>query len=369
MRVLLVANYAGDRQESMLRFADMMQQGLLQAGHEVRVIQPPVRVGARQAPAGLGKWLGYVDKFLVFPPQLRRASQWADIVHICDHSNAMYSAWTGQKPSLVTCHDMLAVRGALGEDTDCPASTSGKVLQRWIVRGLRRADSVAAVSSATAADCERITHRPPARVATVLNALNYPYREDCAAADLLAGRLPGLDLRKPFVLHVGSNLPRKNKLAVIQAFARASSSVDLQLVFAGPPLTGELRKTLRAENIEQRTIEAVKPDNELLQALYNTALCLLFPSRFEGFGWPLIEAQACGCPVLCSRCGPFSEVVGEAALMRDADDVDGFARDIELLATSPSERERLREAGRKNVRRFSPDQMIARYLELYGELV
>ena len=135
MRVLLVANYQNDGQESMQRFAALMHDSLTAAGHEVRIVRPPSVLGRRgRTLQGVGKWLGYVDKFLVFPPSLRREARWADVVHICDHSNSMYSSWAGHTPSIVTCHDMLAVRGALGEATDCPPSATGKYLQKWIIR-------------------------------------------------------------------------------------------------------------------------------------------------------------------------------------------------------------------------------------------
>ncbi|HYF50967.1 MAG TPA: glycosyltransferase, partial [Planctomycetota bacterium] len=116
MKVLLVANYEGDRQESMNRFAQLLAAGLEASGIQVSVLRPPVRIGG----GGLfSKWRAYVDKFILFRSMIRRASAAADLVHICDHSNAMYVELL-RKPTVVTCHDLLAVRGALGENTDCP---------------------------------------------------------------------------------------------------------------------------------------------------------------------------------------------------------------------------------------------------------
>lgn len=370
MKIVLVGNYLRDRQESMQRFSALMQRGLEQAGHEVKVVRPAEVVSRLNSGArGVGKWLGYVDKYVMFPPQFRAAVRWADVVHICDHSNAMYSSWVGGIPCVVTCHDMLAVRGALGEETDCPASLTGRYLQRWIVRGLRRANVVVSVSTATAADVEKIVGGSAEKRTVVLNALNYPYRR--LSREEALGRLrqvEQLDAARPFVLHVGSNLARKNRSGVIRAFARASREVDLQLVLVGPPLTSELQDLIGAEGIAGRVTTIVKSSAEVLEALYNQALALFFPSRFEGFGWPLIEAQACGCPVICSRCAPFAEVVGSSAICRDADDERGFAEDIVRLARDAGEREAWSAAGLRNASRFEPAQMIARYLEVYGEL-
>ena len=396
MKILLLGNYISDRQESMHRFAALMQSGLIRAGHEVKVLRPPVLLGRfKNGNSGLGKWLGYVDKFVLFPPMLRAKARRADLIHICDHSNAMYSSWTGASPCVVTCHDMLAVRGALGEQTDCPASFAGRRLQHWIVRGLRRAAALVPVSTATAADVERIVGGKKPR--TILNSLNYPYRRlpreealarlECECAELPSS--PGRDRKaepwdwtRPFVLQVGSNLARKNRPGVIRAFALASRMTDLQpskptavsavaqhlqLVLVGPPLTPELWNLIRSEGIADRVKVMVKPASEVLEALYNLALVFFFPSRYEGFGWPLIEAQACGCPVICSHCAPFAEVVGNSAICRDHDDERGFAADILRLAYDEGERRALSEAGLRNAERFKPAQMIARYLELYQE--
>lgn len=370
MKIVLVGNYLTDHQESMLRFSTLMQDGLTQAGHEARVVRPPVAVGRlRRGAHGAGKWLGYVDKFVLFPGMLRSAVRWADVVHICDHSNAMYSSWVGSTPCVVTCHDMLAVRGALGEDTDCPASLTGRYLQRWIVRGLQRADLVASVSTATGSDVEKIVGGSAGKRKVILNALNYPYRRISREAAWGRLRQAGqLEEARPFVLHVGQNHMRKNRAGVIRAFAKASREADLQLVFAGQPLSAELEGLMRAEGVADRVSVLVKPCNEVLEALYNLALALLFPSRFEGFGWPLIEAQACGCPVICSRCTPFTEVVGSSAISRDVDDERGFAEDMVRLAHDAGEREAWSAAGLRNAARFEPGQMIARYVDVYGEL-
>ena len=370
LRVLLVGNYALDRQESMHRFAGLMQDGLRQAGHQVKLLRPPVLMGRlKNGNSGLGKWLAYLDKFFFFPGLLRAEARRADVVHICDHGYAMFAGWVGATPSVVTCHDMLAVRGAMGEQTDIYPSATGHYLQRWIVRGLRRAKVIVSDSSATAADVQRIIGGKPAKK-VILLSLNYRYqklRPEEAVARLV--HLTELDTAKPYVLHVGHNHPRKNRPCVIRAFARASRETDLQLVLAGPPLTPELLELIDAQGIADRVTVIVKPSNEVLEALYNLALALLFPSRFEGFGWPLIEAQACGCPVICSRCAPFAEIVGDSAICRNVEDERGFAEEILRLARDDGERGAWSEAGLRNAQRFTPAQMIARYIEAYRELL
>ncbi len=102
----------------------------------------------------------------------------------------------------------------------------------------------------------------------------------------------------------------------------------------------------------------------MLEALYNCATAFLFPSRFEGFGWPIIEAQACGCPVICSDRAPLAEVAGDAGLIHPVEDEEGFAAEI-IRLTDPEERALWSARSLRNAERFSTDQMIAEYISVY----
>ncbi len=364
--VLLIGNYPADQQQSMQRFGKMMLQGLTAAGVEAELIQPEPFFGRIKLGGNfVSKWLAYIDKFLLFPRKLRRKlSTRIEIVHICDHSNAVYTKHLGKTPVLVTCHDLLAVRGALGEDTDCPATFTGKFLQRWILVGLKRATAIACVSRATLRDAERLVGDP--QLHFVPNGLNYPYRKQ--PPEIVRERLSGIpNLKEPFVLHVGSNLRRKNREGLLRVFSRTKNDWNGQLVLAGDPLNDELRSLGKSLGIMDRIVEVPNPDSILLEALYSSAVALVYPSRFEGFGWPIIEAQACGCPVICSSREPLREIAGDAALFRQVDDEAGFAGDI-LRLLDPAERERWSEKGLRNAENFNVEKMIARYTELYREL-
>jgi glycosyltransferase involved in cell wall biosynthesis len=364
LRVLLIGNYAADRQESMARFADMLSAGLRQHGLEVRLSRPPAFFSrAWGTTRGLGKWLGYLDKYLLYPLFLHRDAKWADIVHICDHANAMYVRWTRGRPTLATCHDLLAVRGARGEETDCPASPTGRLLQGWIVSGLTRVLTIIAVSTSTSRDVERIigTH-PPCVV--VLNGLNQPFQPigaEACRARLLA--CPGIGGR-PYILHVGSNEPRKNRAGVMRVVAALRGRWDGELLFVGKPLSQELLALATSLGIMERIRQLPDATTGQLEAIYGLAHALLFPSRFEGFGWPIIEAQACGCPVICSDCGPFREVAGDGALIRATGDEQGMADDLVALA-DPTRRAGLIARGLVNAQRFAVEPMIQGYLDIF----
>ncbi|MGI8890241.1 MAG: glycosyltransferase family 4 protein, partial [Chthoniobacterales bacterium] len=370
--VLLIGNYPTDQQQSMQRFAMMMLRGLTAAGVPAELIRPQPFLGRfTLAGALVAKWLGYLDKFFFFPRSLRqKLSESVALVHVCDHSNAMYCAAARKRPTVVSCHDLLAVRGALGEQTDCPPSATGKYLQRWIVAGLRKSNAVACASPATLRDAQRIIgegeHRP--RLLLIPHGINHPYRpQEAARAKASLAQAADLDLERPFVLHVGSNLRMKNREGVLRTFALTKNDWKGQMVFAGQRLTAELRALARELEMLDRIVEVEDPDNDLLEALYSMAMVLFFPSRFEGFGWPIIEAQACGCPVICSTREPMSEVGGDAALTVNVDDEPAMARAL-LSLTDPVERARWSEKSLLNAARFSAEEMIARYLELYRSL-
>ena len=376
MKIILVANFPPDRQQSMQRFATMLRDGLRARGRKVRVVHPRAVLSRRAgrnaegpSSAFASKWLAYLDKFVLFPRTLKKAARWADVVHICDHSNAMYVAQLVGKPHLVTCHDLLAVRGALGEKTDCPATWAGKILQRWILRSLRQAQMVACVSSATRADLLRLggtqlEKRSSVVLSGVTPAVHLVSPGDAARRLKETSAMVG---RRPFLLNVGSNLSRKNRDGALRIFKMVSQRFDCDLVFAGEPLSAELKQLKSEIGLNGNVLEVPRPSDATLEALYSSAFALLYPTKFEGFGWPAIEAQICGCPVVSSRSTSIPEVVGEAALLRAPDDEEGFAADV-LTLTDESFRQQLIARGFQNVKRFTSERMVDDYIKLYQKL-
>lgn len=369
MKVLLIGNYAPDRQESMQRFAECLVRELPRQGVAVEFIRPEPRVGGSGG-GGLAKWLAYVDKFLLFPWTLRRRFARGDcgVAHILDHSNAIYTSSLPRARTLVTCHDMLAIRGALGEDVDCPASRTGKILQQKILQGLQRAGRVACVSTATQKDFLRLAGTD-VRSLVVLNGLNQSFRH-LPEAEVTARlqKLPALDLSRPFLLHIGSSLKRKNRALLLRVMARIKDRWSGVAVLAGAPLSPEERALRDQLGIADRVVEIIGPNQDAVEALYNRAHALMFPSKSEGFGWPITEAQACGCPVICSDTTSLPEVAGAGAVVLPLDDDAGFAKAVLALDDGPT-RAALIERGFENVRRFTTERMVRDYVELYREMI
>jgi glycosyltransferase involved in cell wall biosynthesis len=314
-----------------------------------------------------------------------------NLVHICDHSNAVYTRVLRNFPHLVTCHDLLAVRSARGEFSQNRTRKTGRLYQQQILRGLTEAAHVACVSSATRRDLLRLTNLAPGKVDLVYNGLNYPYtplaRSEAVKRLRAACQRFGLSesLEAGFILHVGGNQWYKNRPGVIQLYAHLCKKMSAppKLVMAGKALTPEMRRDISKDSLETRVIELTTVSNEELQTLYCTAGLLLFPSFEEGFGWPIIEAQASGCPVVTVNREPMVEVGGDAAIRFEIDGIgsldnvgfsnraveNGVNAVMKVLLESPDERLARIQIGLSNSARFSTDRMLEDYVSLYRRLL
>jgi glycosyltransferase involved in cell wall biosynthesis len=376
--VILLGNYPLDRQESMLRFRDLIQSRLLADGYTVESLYPEGHFGQLAGRGGAGKWLGYLDKYIIFTAGLlgqfsRIREKYLGrkiVVHICDHSNAVYAGKVRRWfPVVVTCHDLLAVRGALGEDTDCPASGLGKILQKEILSGLKQANEVVCVSQATRGDLIRLAGGEMAKRSEVIPlALNYAYgamsREEAMAA--LAPWGGDLEYRG-YVLHVGSGLRRKNREALLLSVAKIKDSWPGKIVFAGEALSDAERAQAQALGVADRVREITQPDNATLHALYGAAHAFIFMSRAEGFGWPILEAQISGCPVICSNRTSVPEVAGEGALVHEPDAYEAIGADIRRLQ-EPAFRDNVVALGLKNARGYTSERMMRGYEDVYRRI-
>ena len=171
--VLLIANYRLDGQYSMARVADLLETGLRSRGTEVQAVRPEPFFGRfAKGHSGIAKWLAYIDKYVVFPFSLMWRARRCALVHIVDHSNAIYLFWLPSKKVIVTCNDLLAVRSALGEIPEHRTGFTGRLLQKWILAGLRRADHIVCISEATKLDVLRLTGKPEKKVSTIYLGLD-----------------------------------------------------------------------------------------------------------------------------------------------------------------------------------------------------
>ena len=360
----------------MLRFTAALNEGLLERGHTVTVVAPSLRL-ARLLPRyrynGLPKYLGYFDKFVLFPRTLRRhvAAASPDIVHLTDHAGAVYESALRGTPFLATCHDLFEVRAACGETTRKTVGRGGKFYQTWIKTCLSRMPHLACVSQATLEDAARLTGLAREHLTLVPNALNYPFKR--IAATLARERLSALATAFPdigaggFLLQVGGGQWYKNRSGLLELYAalRGCLSPAPHLVMVGPPLSAEHAAIVEKLNLGPHITHLSGVGGPQLEALYNLAEGLLFPSLAEGFGWPVAEAQACGCPVFASNRAPMTEVGGPHAIYFDP---VAPLEAAQTIATAWSRKNELREPAFASAARWHPALMFQAYETLYRRL-
>lgn len=372
MKVLVVGNYVEDQQRSMLGFAQVLKTGLENKDVQVRLIAPRAIFGrlfsTRPMNSGLRKWLGYIDKFIVFPASLRRAAAWADMVHVCDHGNSMYVKHLLHKPHLVTCHDLLAVQAARGEFPGWETGESGQKFQQLIIQGLEQAQFIVCVSQHTERELHRIAPTTTQKTKSIYNGFYHLYSVIPVEQSQVLLEPFGL-ANQSYLLHVGGNQPYKNRLRVLEIFQALQQNHprhELKLVMAGKPWTEAMRAFVASHKLQEQALELVDLKHEELRALYSCAKALVFPSLAEGFGLPIIEAQACHCPVFTTGRPPMNEVGGAGAFYFDPDDVLASAKTIhDNLDNAAS----TVKAGQENIERFSTEKMLNGYIEIYKQIL
>ncbi|MGB8649544.1 MAG: glycosyltransferase family 1 protein [Mycobacteriales bacterium] len=232
--------------------------------------------------------------------------------------------WSGR--AVVTVHDLsFERRGDLMQTAD-------RLMMRALVpRSVRRAQLVLTVSEFTKADIVDCYGTDPDKVVVTPNGVDASYSSE-------GERYPG----PPFLLFVGALQPRKNPVLAVEALARLGS--DLRLLMVGPEKAGmpALREAIDRLGVADRVELLGHVDQQVLASLYRSAECFVFPSSYEGFGLPVLEAMASGTPVVAGDTTSLPEVAGDAAVLVPLGDAavlaDGIARAL-------ADGERLRAAG------------------------
>jgi glycosyltransferase involved in cell wall biosynthesis len=376
MRIIFIGNYVPDRQESMQRFADLLYSGFKSAGVTCEVWYPTVFFGlvCKNTVSGVSKWIGYVDKWLLFPLVLmwrlrdKKLRQPTTRFHICDHSNAPYLKFLPRNNTVITCHDVLAIRGALGyKDAYVSATATGRMLQKWILKNLVKAKQLAAASRLTLSQLEALAgeFRGERDWRIIHLGFNADFRPMAAEERNRLIKAAGLNPGIPFILHVGSSHPRKNRKMLLDMAAVLGSRWQGIICYAGQRVDEDLSSHANSLGLQHRVISVVNPSHETLVALYSACYVFVWPSFSEGFGWPLIEAQACGAPVISSNFDPMPEVSNNTAVHADPRSAEEFAKAF-LKLTDETTRSEIVQRGLENSSLFRADRMINAYLAMHG---
>lgn len=274
---------------------------------------------------------------------------------------------------VVTVHDLL--------DHFYPPhgeSASRRALRFYFTRRvLRRAKRIFAVSNSTRNDIGRLFHIPLGSVEVIYNAIDERFRRGHATdADrqLIAGRY---QVNYPFLLYAGNIRPHKNVLRIIEAFSALKTELgkegrfpDLKLIIIGDELSlhPDLRRTVVRSGVtnDVRFLGFVPID--VLRIFYDIAKIFVFPSLYEGFGLPPLEAMAHGTPVVTSNASSLPEVVGNAAVLVNPENVFDIMRALHRVLVDQPLRERLKRAGYEQSLAFSWESSVERILQAYNEV-
>lgn len=351
--VVLVPPLPCERWVSIERYVQAIVSGA-QGRASIRVTVPP----ASQPGTTTGI---YRARYREYRALFSGASAPADIVHIPDQALAHLADAFAGTPIAVTCHDLMPLFLEQGAGSRF-ASWMDRTLLRHSLERMSGAERIITVSETTRGDVVRLLDVDPERISVVPNSLHPAYRaipEPEQRHRLLPPR--------PRVLSVGRVAPYKNLEPLFLALARPALA-GASLVRVGEPLTGTQRQLADRLGVLSRTTELGHVDPRELARVYRACDVLAQPSLYEGFGVPLVEAMACGLPVVCSDGGALPEVAADAAIvvpLASDDFPASLAGAIETILCDRDTASTLRQRGFSHAELFRPEPVFTRLLEAY----
>jgi glycosyltransferase involved in cell wall biosynthesis len=367
--------------QSMTRFAKMLAEGMSRRGHNTQLWAPQPKFYYFPCAKSIKKWLGYIDQYLLFPCQARKQIMQQSPDTLFVFTDQALGAWVPLikgRPHVIHCHDLLAQRSALGEFPENRTSWTGRIYQRYLYRGYSNGSFFISISQKTKEDLHRFLIVPPLCSEVIYNGLNQPFepQELSFARSALIKELKR-DLTAGYILHVGGNAWYKNRPGVIEIYNawRLINTQKLPLLMIGELPSRELMKAYNGSPFKDDIYLLSDVNNDLVRFAYAGASVFLFPSLGEGFGWPIAEAMASGCPVITTNEAPMTEVAGNAGFYISRKPSDQFAlKDWSIKAArvmdhvlnlSAVERQAVVKKGLANVKRFDTENMLDRVENIY----
>ena len=386
-RLALICDFLEERWPSMDLMGDMLYRSF-RAEHaaaiEVQQLRPALHGRLSKIP-GLGR-SGFarnadrlLNRFHDYSVWLKQRAPAFDVFHLVDHSYSQLILDLPAERTVVTCHDLDTFRCVLEPQRD-PRPAWFRAMVARTLNGFRRAAHVLTVSQATRD--ELLSHGifPAERVTVVPNGVH----PSCSTApDPVADRLadslltgaPGLEATAgtPWLLNVGSTLPRKRLDILVRAFAAIHREMpEARLVRVGGLTPAQLQ--LASElNVKHSILCLPYLERDVLAAVYRRSTLLMHTADAEGFGLPLVEAMACGCPVVASDLPVLREVGGEAAEYCRVADVDAWEQGVVPLLReriqNPAKWAGRQAAGVKHAVRFSWAENARQTAEIYRKVL
>ena len=290
------------------------------------------------------------------------------IVHLPNQHLGRYGNFL-KVPYIITAHDLIRYFDLKGYGTYIHRPNfRDRFYLNLDYKGIRKATRIIAISEATKRDLMRFLGIPSERISVIYLGIDHTTFK------------PSAHLRNfgyPYILFVGSEHPRKNLPTLLKAFKRLKEErqfKDLKLVKIGKAggkeadFRGQTLEVINSLNLDREVIFTEAISEKDLIAYYCGAECFVFPSLYEGFGLPPLEAMACGCPAISSDSSSLPEVVGEAAIKVSPRNPEGLARALEKVLADRELRENLIRKGTEQAAKFSWEQTAEKTLKIYKEV-
>jgi glycosyltransferase involved in cell wall biosynthesis len=365
MKVALIRNLHEHQNVSMKLTADRLEQALQGRAEFVNV--HPSWPATLSPDSAAGKLSGYISRYALYPRSVTKVH--ADVYHIIDHAYAQVAKHLPPDRTVVTCHDLMLLQLQRGQFGKRPVPAVAARLFQRSMDHLRRAQQIVAVSEATKRDIVELLSVDPERIRVIYPPLDPLYRPAPPSLDRkrLRRELGLPDSR--IVFHLGNNWFYKNVDGVLRGFAAAAERLDDAILLkGGKPFSADQRELARTLGIAGRVIESGRLNTEQIQSYYWAADVLLFPSLWEGFGWPPVEAMASGLPVVCSRAGALAEAAGDAAEFVDPNSPEDIGNGVVRVLEDAQRRNDLVQRGFANARRFQASRIAEPWLDVYCDL-
>jgi len=285
-----------------------------------------------------------------------------DLYHLTNQIISNLGYYKNIKRTVITVHDL--------DYYTYPLNFAQKILSRLVYKGVEKCDFIISISKSTKNAIMQHFGIPEDRIKVIYHGVDDIFKP-LKQSDFedIYGKY-NLDRTSQYILHVGVDLPRKNFITLLKAFSKLIKKFNLKvkLIKIGK-ITKSTSKVIKSLNL-QKYIVILKsvPECDLVK-FYNIADVFVFPSVQEGFGFPVLEAMACGTPVITSNISSLPEVVGSAGIMLDPMDANGFARAIYVVLTNRSLKEEMGKKSLERARKFSWKKCAKKTLDTYKEVL
>ena len=368
MKLYLIGNYSLLGTKSMYLYANILKK-ILNKNYNVEILQPKILLNKFNfRNQFIKKWLGYIDNYILFGLYLYFKINKSDLVHICDHANSPLFPFINTRKLMITCNDVSSIELIKNEYLKkfTKISFTGKIHQKIILFYLNKFKTIICISENTKFELLKLINSTKKNI----EAIHMPFNDNFYALNnkekIKFKYNKKIDFK--FFLHVGVDAWYKNKINLVKIFnelIKIQRRKDFKLILIGNTVSDELRLCVERFKLENKVIFVQNISLRELRSYYSIAEALVFPSIREGFGWPIIEAQKCGCPVFTTNKGPMNELGLDTVFYIDPikPKISSKIIDKKLLS-----KEVIINKGFKNVKRFSSKIFLGKMRNIYNKI-